>query len=131
MIVDTSALVAIVFKEPGYEAIIELLAHSSRLAIGTPTVVELGIVLSARLGHDANSIIVRIFDEFDIREIPFGSNHWREALSAYARFGRGRHPAQLNFGDCLTYAVARLADEPLLFVGGDFSRTDLTPGMST
>jgi ribonuclease VapC len=60
-----------------------------------------------------------------IDEVPFGESHWKEAVGAYLRFGKGRHKAQLNFGDCLTYAVARLADEPLLFTGSDFTETDL------
>lgn len=59
--------------------------------------------------------------------VPFGEDHWRQAAEAYARFGRGRHKAALNFGDCLSYAVARLADQPLLCVGDDFARTDLAP----
>ena len=58
--------------------------------------------------------------------IPFGPDHWREAVSAYARFGKGRHRARLNFGDCLSYAVAMLADQPLLCTGSDFSKTDVT-----
>ena len=59
--------------------------------------------------------------------IPFTEDHWRVAVEAYTRFGKGRHAAALNFGDCLTYAVARLAERPLLFVGGDFAKTDLPP----
>lgn len=125
MIIDTSALVAVVLKEPGYERIIDTLATATRPGIGTPTLVELGIVLSARLGRDAHGIIVRILDEFDIAQIDFGPDHWREALSAFNRFGRGRHRARLNFDDCCTYAVARLADEPLLFIGDDFTHTDV------
>lgn len=61
----------------------------------------------------------------NIEQIPFGGEHWREAADAYLRFGKGRHKARLNFGDCLTYAVARLANEPLLFTGDDFPHTDL------
>lgn len=125
MIVDTSALVAIVSKEPGHEDLIATLAAATGAGIGTPTVAELGIVLAARLGTDPHSIIVRLLDEFAIDEIPFGDAHWREALAAYLRYGRGRHPARLNFGDCLTYAVAKLANEPLLYVGDDFAQTDL------
>lgn len=125
MIVDTSALVAIVFKEPGHEALLTTLASTSGVGIGAPTLAELGVVLAARLGIDPHSIIVRLLDELDISEVPFGAEHWREALLAFVRYGRGRHPARLNFGDCLTYAVARLADEPLLYVGDDFARTDL------
>jgi ribonuclease VapC len=126
VIVDTSALAAIVFQEPGHERLLETLATTTGAGIGTPTVAELGIVLAARLESDPHSIIVRLLDELGIDEIPFGDEHWREALAAFVRFGRGRHPARLNFGDCLTYAVARLADEPLLFVGDDFMQTDLT-----
>jgi len=82
-------------------------------------------VLAARLGHDSRDLVIRLLDEFGIEEIPFGDRHWREAVDAFLRFGGGRHKARLNFGDCLTYAVARLANEPLLFVGDDFPQTDL------
>lgn len=125
MIVDTSALVAVVFREPGADDLLTKLASSSSTGIGTPTLAELGIVLAARLDTGSRGLIVELLDEFEIEEVPFGSEHWRAALVAYQRFGRGRHPARLNFGDCLTYAVAHLADEPLLFVGDDFAATDL------
>ena len=125
MIVDTSALVAIVFEEPEANDLVRMLSRASRAGIGTPTLAELGIVLHARLGRDPRALVTRLLDEFDIAEIPFGAPHWREALDAFARYGRGRHPAGLNFGDCLTYAVAALAREPLLYVGEDFSATDL------
>jgi ribonuclease VapC len=126
MIVDTSALVAVVVREPGYEAVLAKLSGPTTVAgIGTPTIAELGIVLSARLRIDARSHVAELLDRLDIAEVPFGEAHWREAVDAYWRFGRGRHPASLNFGDCLTYAVARLANEPLLFVGDDFAATDL------
>lgn len=125
MIVDTSALVAVVLREPDYDLIIDKLSAATTPGIGTPTLAELGIVLSARLERDAHAIIVRILDEFDIAQVNFGPDHWREALSAFNRFGRGRHRARLNFGDCCTYAVARLADEPLLCIGDDFPHTDV------
>jgi ribonuclease VapC len=60
-----------------------------------------------------------------VQEIPFGEIHWREAVEAFRRFGRGRHPAALNFGDCLTFATAQLTGQALLFTGGDFGQTDL------
>lgn len=126
MIVDTSALVAIVVREPGYDAVLAKLAAPGAVAgIGTPTVAELGIVLSARLRVDARSRVAELLDQLEIATVPFGEAHWREAVDAFWRFGRGRHAASLNFGDCLTYAVARLANEPLLFVGADFAATDL------
>jgi ribonuclease VapC len=127
VIVDTSALVAITFAEPGYEQLIAKLAGAPSAGIGTPTLAETGVVLAARLGQDSRDLVVRLLDEFSIEEIPFGDRHWREAVDAYLRFGKGRHKARLNFGDCLTYAVARLANEPLLFVGDDFPETDLEP----
>lgn len=82
-------------------------------------------MLAARLRRDSRDLVVRLLDESGIEQIPFGDAHWKEAVDAYLRFGKGRHKAQLNFGDCLTYAVARLADEPLLFTGNDFTETDL------
>ena len=127
MIVDTSALLAITFAEPGHEELIAKLADAPSAGIGTPTFAETGLVLAARLGHDSRDLVIRLLDEFGIEEIPFGERHWREAVDAYLRFGKGRHKARLNFGDCLTYAVARLANEPLLFVGDDFPQTDLEP----
>jgi len=125
VIVDTSALVAITFAEPGYQDLIAKLADASSAGIGTPTLGETGLVLAARLGRDPRDLIIRLLDEFSIEQIPFGDHHWREAVDAYLRFGKGRHKARLNFGGCLTYAVARLANEPLLFTGDDFSQTDL------
>lgn len=128
MIVDSSALLAILFREPGYEALLGRLEEAGVVGAGTPTLAETAIVLHARLGAGAHGLLERTLDELGIEEIPFGEVHWREAADAYRRFGRGRHPASLNFGDCLTYAVARLAGEPLLFTGNDFSMTDIGAG---
>jgi ribonuclease VapC len=125
VIVDTSALIAITFREPGHLGIITKLAAASAAGIGTPTLAEAGVVLAARLRRDPRDLLVRLLDEFSIEEVPFGDVHWKEAVDAYQRFGRGRLKAQLNFGDCLTYAIARLANEPLLFTGNDFTQTDL------
>jgi ribonuclease VapC len=126
MIVDTSALGAITFEEPQALELVRTLSQAPRAGVGTPALAEFGIVLHARLGRDPCALIARLLDEFDIAEIPFGAAHWRAAVDAFGRYGRGRHPAGLNFGDCLTYAVAALAAEPLLYVGDDFGATDLT-----
>ncbi len=125
MIVDTSALVAITFAEPGHQALIAKLASAPSAGVGTPTLAETGLVLAARLGRDPRDLVIRLLDEFGIEQVPFGDHHWREAVDAYLRFGKGRHKARLNLGDCLTYAVARLANEPLLFAGDGFPHTDL------
>lgn len=125
MIVDSSALLAIVLQEPGFEDLVERLLDAESVAAATPTLAETGIVLNARPGDGSYGLLERLRDEFAVQEIPFGEVHWREAVDAWRRFGRGRHPASLNFGDCLAYAAARLTGEPLLFVGADFTQTDL------
>ncbi len=96
-----------------------------RLGVGAPTMVETAIVLSARLKRDARALVSRLVLEGDIALVPFTDAHYGTALDAWLRFGRGRHPASLNFGDCLSYATAKLADAPLLYVGSDFTKTDI------
>lgn len=125
MIVDSSAIIAIVLREPGWERLVEKLGAEGTCAIGAPTLVETGLVLTAKMGKKAASVLLRLLQETGIAIVPFAEEHWRVAVEAYSRFGKGRHAAGLNFGDCLTYAVARLAERPLLFVGDDFTRTDL------
>jgi ribonuclease VapC len=125
MIVDASALLAIAFQEPGFEALLAQMGEATLVGAGAPTLTEAGIVLDARLGAAAHGMLERMLDELEVEEIPFGEVHWREAVDAYRRFGKGRHPAGLNFGDCMAYAVARLAGEPLLFTGGDLALTDI------
>jgi len=127
MIVDTSVVVAIVHREPDFEELVERIGAAPAVGIGTPTLVEAGIVVEARLQIDSQSLLDRLLSDFEITRVPFGEQHWREAVRAFRRYGRGRHPAQLNFGDCMAYATAQLAGEPLLFVGDDFIKTDITP----
>lgn len=125
MIVDASAIVGIILREPGWQELVAKLAVADSPAVGAPTLAETGLVLTAKLGRRAPGILARFLQEAELTVIPFGEPHWPAAVEAYARFGKGRHPASLNFGDCLTYAVARVAGRPLLFVGDDFSKTDL------
>ena len=128
MILDTSAVVAVVMQEPGHEALIDKLKGADRVGIGTPTLTETAIVLSARLDSDARGLIARLLSEGSIVTVPFADAHFGVALDAWWRFGKGRHRAALNFGDCMAYAVARVAQEPLLCTGDDFSQTDLELG---
>ena len=125
MILDSSALIALVFREPEAEQILASVAEAEVVAIGVPTLAETGIVLGAKLGEASRAILSRLIEDLDLVVVPFTAAHGREAREAFLRFGRGRHPAGLNFGDCLTYATAKLAGQPLLFVGNDFSQTDL------
>jgi len=125
MILDSSALVAIALQEPGHGELVQKLDASIVTGIGTPTLTEAGLVLQARLGIDPQALLDRFLRDFAVLPIPFGELHWHEALDAFRRFGKGRHPAALNFGDCMSYATARLAGQPLLYVGEDFPRTDI------
>ena len=126
MILDSSAIVAVILAEPGHETILERISAASALGVGAPTLVEAAMVLSSRLGRDARPLLNEFLREAEVETIPFTADHWNSALEAFLRYGKGRHPAALNFGDCLTYAVASLSGLPLLFAGDDFSKTDLT-----
>lgn len=125
MIIDTSAIVALVFQEPDHERVERALERATGAGIAAPTLVETAIVLSARLGRDARGLLARLLSEVEIDIVPFGEAHYAAAIDAWLRFGKGRHPAALNLGDCMTYSAAKLAAAPLLCVGADFCRTDL------
>lgn len=123
MILDSSALVAIALREEDHERLATALDGADIVGVGAPTLVETGIVLRQRIGETAGDLLGGLIANIGV--VAFGEPHWREALSAWQRFGRGRHPARLNFGDCLAYATARVADEPLLAKGSDFAQTDV------
>ncbi|HSY47939.1 MAG TPA: type II toxin-antitoxin system VapC family toxin [Thermoanaerobaculia bacterium] len=93
--------------------------------IGSPTAAETGLVLTGRLQTNATGSLLRFFEETGIEIVPFTNLHWQRAIDAFSRFGKGRHPAALNFGDCMTYATTVLAQQPLLCRGDDFRKTDL------
>ena len=128
MILDSSVIVSIALREPGHEELVRKLRSADTLGIGAPSLTEAGMVLSSRLGVEPQALLDRFLRDFGVVPVVFGEQHWREALEAFRRFGKGRHPAALNFGDCLSYATARLAGHPLLFVGEDFPKTDVEAG---
>lgn len=125
VIVDTSALLAIAFGEPLAPRLIAALVDATERAVGAPTLLESEIVISARAGKCGVNALRRLVDEFAVRELPFGTAHRRAATEAFATYGKGRHPARLNVGDCMAYATAKIAGAPLLCLGEDFARTDL------
>ena len=125
MIIDSSAVVAIILKEPGFVDLVDKLSMTAYAGIGAPTLLEAAIVLSARLKRDARGILARFIQEAAVVVVPFTDAHFGDAVNAWLRFGKGRHGAALNFGDCLAYATARGARQPLLCVGGDFAKTDV------
>ncbi|RJQ85006.1 type II toxin-antitoxin system VapC family toxin [Amycolatopsis panacis] len=125
MIIDTSALVAIINREPESAALEQVLVTDTEPKIGAPTRTEAGIVLLAKFGMRGRSLYERFLQEWNVSTIPFESRHAEIAIEAFQRFGKGRHAARLNLGDCHSYATAKIAGEPLLCIGDDFPQTDL------
>lgn len=125
MVIDTSALIAILSDEPERRPFIETIEAADVKLMSVATFVEASIVVEARYGAEG----LRLFDLFVERAgidlVDVDEEQAREARGAYSRFGKGRHPAGLNFGDCFAYALAIGSGEPLLFTGQDFSQTDV------
>jgi ribonuclease VapC len=129
MTLDSSALVAILFAEPGYLELVDRILETDDVRVGAPTVVETSLVLAGRHGARIAETVEGLIAELGVSVVPFGEMEWRLAVEAFHRFGRGRHPAALNYGDCLAYATAQAAHDTLLFVGGDFAKTDIPPAV--
>ena len=125
MVLDSSAIVAIHLREPGHERLIERIDGASVVVVGVPTLLETVMVMTARLGQDARPMLFAFLRRLDAEVVPFHEEHLDAAATAFLRFGRGRHPAALNFGDCMAYAVASVAGMPLLYTGEDFGKTDI------
>ncbi|MDE2982261.1 MAG: type II toxin-antitoxin system VapC family toxin [Gemmatimonadota bacterium] len=127
MIVDSSAVLAILFDEPDARrhAAAIMGAHPCRMSVAN--VLEASIALERRGGEPAAQDLDTLLQRAEIELVPVTVEHLEEARRAWRRFGKGNHPAALNFGDCFAYALARTTGEPLLFKGNDFSRTDVDP----
>ena len=122
-------MVALVMAEESARAVFDAISDAPTRAIGAPTLVETAMMLNGRraaASRGASSELALVIARFEVAVLPFGQDHWPVAWAAFLRYGKGRHPAGLNFGDCLTYAVAKLSGLPLLCVGADFAQTDLT-----
>ena len=127
MIVDSSALIAILKDEPGAEALRDIVIGADQSGMSAATLVEIGMVVEGQRGEAGAAELDLLLAELQIEIVPFDADQAALAREAFQRFGKGRHPAGLNFGDCLAYALAKHLGEPLLFTGNDFARTDLTP----
>jgi ribonuclease VapC len=125
MIIDSSAIVAAIYREPTAERISDQIARAPVCRIGSPTLVETSMVLTGRFDTGGAAMLAAFLQQRNFDVVSFSDAHWRVAQSAFVRYGKGRHKAALNFGDCLTYATAYVAGEPLLCVGDDFVHTDL------
>jgi ribonuclease VapC len=122
--VDTSVIIAMSMKEPEAETFRPLMGREP-VIIGWPTLFEARMVLAGKGFVSAARIIGQLVDTPNVTTVVFDEKHYRAAEDAFERFGRGRHPAALNMGDCFSYAVAAIAKAPLLFKGHDFGQTDL------
>jgi ribonuclease VapC len=127
MVIDTSALVAILMDEEERDEFIELIAAASARRISAATVLEAGIVMEARKGEHAGREMDLFLHRARVEVVAVDADQVEIARAAHRRFGQGRHPAGLNLGDCFSYALARSRGESLLFEGEDFARTDVMP----
>jgi ribonuclease VapC len=125
LVLDCSALLAILFDEPDQRALSEKIEADPRRLLSAVTLVEASILLLARLSEAGPLRLNRLLREAQVEVVPVDHAQSEAAIDAFRRFGKGRHPAGLNFGDCFAYALAAVTGEPLLFKGDDFAKTDI------
>ena len=125
MVVDTSAVLAILLEEPEAAEFAQLIEDDPAPVISATSVVEAGIVLTSRYGPDARGDLQDFLAQGGLQVEPVTAEQADLALDAYQRYGKGRHRAGLNFGDCFAYALCKATDQPLLFKGQDFVLTDI------
>jgi ribonuclease VapC len=125
MVIDSSAFIAVLLGEPEKTAFIEAIAADPTRLTSAATLLEASLVLMSRRGEGALADLQTFHARAAVRTAGFGPEHLDLAVDAFRRFGKGRHPAGLNYGDCFAYALAKATGEPLLFKGDDFARTDI------
>ena len=113
------------FREPEAAAFAAAVTDAGRVAIAAPTVLEAATVSEGRLGAEMGRMLDQLLAEMNAEIVPFTAAHVALAREGWRRFGKGRHPAGLNLGDCFTYALAKSRNQPLLFKGDDFAQTDV------
>ncbi|MFD4434226.1 type II toxin-antitoxin system VapC family toxin [Nocardia sp. NPDC058497] len=126
MVIDTSAVVTILTNEPEAACYEDAIAADPVRLMSTGTYLELSIVIEARYGEPGGRELDLWLHRAAVDLIAVHPEHAHRARTAYRNFGKGRHPAGLNFGDCFSYALSKVSGEPLLFKGNDFTRTDVT-----
>lgn len=129
MILDSSAMVAMLIGEAGYRRLAECMEGAGVVGIGAPTLMETEMVMIGRFDLRGRGLVAQFLEENQVIVVPFDGEHRNIAVEAFVRYGKGRHSAALNYGDCMTYATAQVADHPLLFVGEDFAKTDLATAL--
>jgi len=127
MTLDSSALVAILFGESGHLDLVDRILAADEVRISAPTLVEASLVFAGRRKSSPGGEVEALVKELGVTVVPFGERECQAAVATFLRYGRGRHKAALNFGDCLAYAAASVAGDSLLFVGDDFRKTNVDP----
>ncbi len=127
MIVDTSAVISVLFGEEGSERYALALAEARRCRMSVVSFVEATMVLEGREGVAVGDELDALLEDVPIELAPVTVEQAQAAREAWRRFGKGNHPAALNFGDCFVYALAKATREPLLYKGDDFALTDIAP----
>ncbi len=130
MVIDSSALLAILQDEPGRRELVEAIESADRRCLSVVNLVEASIVLETRRGPDAGRLLDSLVERAGIEVVGVDLEQGALARRAFARYGKGRHSAGLNFGDCFAYALAQALGDSLLFKGHDFSQTDVAPALS-
>jgi ribonuclease VapC len=131
MVIDSSALIALLLDEPETVQFTAIIANARTRRVSVASYLETAIVMLRRSGPSAKQVVDRLFDELSRQIISFTRDQADLAIAAYRQYGKGRgHAAGLNFGDCFTYALAKQTGEPVLFKGNDFSLTDLASAVS-
>ncbi|MBU2644576.1 MAG: type II toxin-antitoxin system VapC family toxin [bacterium] len=125
MVIDTSAIIAVLLGEPEARQIAAAINNDPKRVMSSFSLLEAGIVIEAKKGEFGGRELDLLLHRCQIEVIGFTSEQSELARVCWRRFGKGRHPAALNIGDCCSYALSKIADEPLLFKGDDFSKTDL------
>lgn len=125
MVIDSSALVALLLGEPRAALIAAAIAADPKRLISAFTAFETAVVIEARKGASGGREFDLLVHRTHIEIVPMTAEQYNVARRAYSQFGKGRNPAGLNLGDCCSYALAKYSGEPLLFIGGDFSKTDI------
>jgi len=131
IVVDTSALMGLLLLEPDAEQLATILASASKLRMAAPTWLEAAIVVTARRGDAGFDQFQQFLQRLDVEVVPCDAPGAEIAFQACIRYGKGRHPAGLNYGDCFAYALAKQRGEPLLFKGEDFSKTDIQSALDS
>lgn len=125
IVLDTSALIAILLGEPPATTLAEAIQRNAPRLLSAASLVEASQVIESRKGEAGGRELDLLIYRAGIEIVPVDAAQAEVARAAFRRFGKGRHPAGLNYGDCFSYALAKVSEAPLLFVGDDFSRTDL------